>query len=419
MQAADLSMVPEAERVPVMEINQTGKAVGRCSDFISRNTSSLWLDDAPEPGISSVVSLWHLTQGRHALYRAAIPEPGTDKARHSFLKTDDADASVLSEPDSVGALSLGAHAYFVFRESAAERRACGVRVVSAVARVCKNDLGGDPGTGRRAQLWTSYMKVRLGCTDFVPFPEDTQKAFFTFDAIHASSWVPNLENGVLFGAFTTVTHGFPDSAVCAFRREDIERAFNGTKFIQVSLSRDTLSKVVSASQANYTGTGAACVSDSRTLNPAETNFLLSHPLLAESPKQRHDRVFYTLPGVAFSAMAAFVFSESWGSWVICYVATANGLVLKLAEEIVSGGTPPAAAQRVDAFNVSTGAIRKLLVSLQHRSLYVFSDDDVLQYRMDDCEVRPPDCTSCLMDPFCGWDGTRCLPHVDGTTRRTC
>ncbi|KAK8757323.1 hypothetical protein V5799_005046 [Amblyomma americanum] len=97
VQAADLSIVPEAQRVPVMESNQTGKAAGRCSDFVSRNTSSLWLDDAPEPGTSSVVSLWHLPQGRHAIYRAAIPEPGTGRTRHSFLRTDDADASVLNE----------------------------------------------------------------------------------------------------------------------------------------------------------------------------------------------------------------------------------------------------------------------------------------------------------------------------------
>ncbi|XP_077512540.1 semaphorin-2A-like [Amblyomma americanum] len=419
VQAADLSIVPEAQRVPVMESNQTGKAAGRCSDFVSRNTSSLWLDDAPVPGTSCVVSLWHLPQGRHAIYRAAIPEPGTGRTRHSFLRTDDADASVLNEPHSVGALSFGAHAYFVFREKAAERRACGVQVVSGMARVCKNDLGGDPGTGRRAQLWTSYTKVRLGCTDFTEFPDETGKAHFTFEAIYASSWVPNLENGVLFGAYTTVTHGFPDSAVCAFRREDIERAFNGTRFFQVSLSRDTLSKVVSSSQANYTGRGAACVVDSRTLDPTETNFLLSHPLLAESPKQRHSRVFYTLPGVEFSAMAAFVFSESWGSWVICYVATANGLVVKLAEEIVPGGRTPAPAQQVDVFVGSTVAIRKLLVSLKHRSLYVFSDYDILQFRMDDCGERPPECPSCVMDPFCGWDGARCVPHVDGTTRRVC
>lgn len=419
VQTADLSMVPEEKRVPVMESNQTGKAEGRCSDFVSRDTSSLWLDDAPKPGTSSVVSVWQLTQGRHSIYRAAIPAPGTDRPLYSYLKTDEADTAALSEPHTTGALSFGAHAYFVFRENAAERRACGVRVASAMARVCKNDLGGDPGTGRRAQLWTSYIKVRLGCTDFTRFPEDSQKGNFFFDAIHASSWVPNLENGVLFGVFTTVTHGYPHSAVCAFRREDIEKAFNGTSFIEFSLSWDALSKVITANSSTYTGASTACVSDSRTLNPTETNFLLSHPLLAEPPKQRYDRAFYTQPGVAFRAVAAFVFNEAWGSWVICYAATANGLVVKLAEKIVAGGTTSAGAQRVDSFNVPKGGIHKLLVSMEHRSLYVFSDDDVLQYRVDDCEGRPVDCASCLMDPFCGWDGARCLPHVSGTTRRTC
>ncbi|XP_077513121.1 semaphorin-2A-like [Amblyomma americanum] len=422
VRAMDLSLIPVAEQVPIMESNMTGRAEGRCSYFVSQDATSLWLDDAPEKNSSCVVSLWPLKRGGHAIYRAAIPQPGTNTALHNYLLTDTTNTAVLNEPRTVGALSMGAHAYFIFREDQVERRACGGRVASAMARVCKNDLGGDPGERVRRQQWTSYMKVRLRCTDFSRSPGDTAKANFTFDEIHGSSWVPELENGVLFGTFVTVTNGYPDSAVCAFRREDIERAFNGTTFIRLASSRDSISTAVRANSTTYPGIGSTCVPDSRTLSRADTDFLFSHPLLAEPPRLRHDRTFFTLQGAAFRSTAAFLLSEAWGSWVVCYVATATGLVVKLAQEVVTGNTAPTRAHLVDAFNVTTDRIWKLLASVQHRSLYVFSDTDVRQYRMDDCAVHHQHCATCVMDPFCGWDGTQCLPHAAGasaTTRRTC
>ncbi|XP_075724737.1 semaphorin-2A-like [Rhipicephalus microplus] len=300
VRASDLTLVPAAERVFITGSNETGKAEGRCSYFVSDNNPSLWL-----------------------------------------------------VPNAVAALSTASHAYFVYREDAAERQA------------------------------------------------------------YASDWLPDLEGGVLLGAFVTFNHGHPDSAVCAFRLEDIERAFNGSSFYELSFSRSSLSRIVKPSSAAYPGTGSACVSDSRTLPPAGPDFLASHPLLAVPPKERHERPFFALPGVAFSGVTAFVLNEAWGSWIVCYVATATGLVMKIAEEVVAEGQTPVPAELVDAFNTTVEPIRKMLVSKKHRSLYVFSDDDVRQYRIDDCEGRYLECTACVRDPFCGWDATRCRRHVDG------
>ncbi|KAL1435568.1 hypothetical protein MTO96_000225 [Rhipicephalus appendiculatus] len=421
VRASDLTLVPAAERVLIDGNNETGKAEGRCSYYVSDNNPSLWLDDAPSPGVSSVVAMWRLRNGRSTIYRSAVPNVDPNKPAYSFLLTDPADTAKFNVPHAVGALSTASHAYFVYREEAAERQACGVRVASALGRVCKNDLGGDPAVRSRASRWTSFMKVRLVCTDYAKKIQ-TVRANFTFDEIHASDWLPDLEGGVLFGAFVTFNHGYPDSAVCAFRLEDIERAFNGTSFYELSLSRSSLSKIVKPSSAAYPGTGSACVSDSRTLPPTGPDFLASHPLLAVPPKERHERPFFAQRDVAFSGIVAFVLNEAWGSWIICYVATATGLVMKIAEEIVAGGQTPVPAELVDAFNTTVEPIRKMLVSKKYRSLYVFSDDDVRQYHIDDCEERHLECTGCVRDPFCGWEGTRCLRHVDGpasTTTRTC
>ncbi|KAH7966986.1 hypothetical protein HPB49_021176 [Dermacentor silvarum] len=229
----------------------------------------------------------------------------------------------------------------------------------------------------------------------------------------ASYWLPDLENGVLLGAFVTFNHGYPDSAVCAFRLEDIERAFNGTSFYELSLSRNSPSKIVRPDSAAYPGTGSTCVPDSRTLPPTGPDYLASHPLLAVPPKERHERPFFALPGVTFSGVAAMVLKEAWGSWLVCYVATETGLVMKVAEEIIAGGQAPAPSVLVDEFNTTAEPIRKMLVSTKHRNLYVFSDSDIRQYRLDACEERHLDCRACVRDPFCGWDGTHCVPHVGG------
>ncbi|XP_065297728.1 semaphorin-2A-like isoform X1 [Dermacentor albipictus] len=421
VRAADLTLVPVAEGAVIDGNNVTGKAEGRCSYFVSHENPSLWLDDAPSPGNSSVVALWRFRNGRSAIYRAAIPNTDPTKPGYSFLLTDPADTAKFNEPSAVAALSAGSHAYFVYREYAVERQACGVRLASAIARVCKNDLGGDPAVKSKVSRWTSFMKVRLLCTDYARKAQ-TAKANFTFDEIRASYWLPDLESGVLLGAFVTFNHGYPDSAVCAFRLEDIERAFNGTSFYELSLSRNSLSKIVRPDSAAYPGTGSACAPDSRTLPPTGPDYLANHPLLAVPPKQRHGRPFFALPGVTFSGVAAMVLKEAWGSWLVCYVATETGLVMKVAEEIIAGGQDPAPAALVDAFNTTTEPIRKMLVSTKHRNLYVFSDADVRQYRLDACKERHLHCPACVRDPFCGWDGTHCLPHVGApaaTTRRAC
>ncbi|XP_075728771.1 uncharacterized protein LOC142769687 isoform X3 [Rhipicephalus microplus] len=141
IQAADLTLVPAANQVPMVGTNESEKAEGRCPYYVYQSSESLWL-----------------------------------------------------EPVLVGAFSTAEHAYFVFREEGVERKACGSRKLSTVARVCKNEIGD---SAQNAEPWTSLMKVRLRCID-------NASANFSFDEIHASYWVPDLDSGVLFGAFVSV-----------------------------------------------------------------------------------------------------------------------------------------------------------------------------------------------------------------------
>ncbi|KAH7967156.1 hypothetical protein HPB49_023214 [Dermacentor silvarum] len=323
----------------------------------------------------------------------------------------------LADPHSVGSFAWDKYAYFVFREAALETKVCGQRVVSAVGRVCKNDLGGNPGSRTLSQRWTSFLKIRLHCADKTAF-QKTKTEEFTYDEIRDSVWVPNLEEGVLFGVFVTVTHGHPESAVCAFRMQDIEKSFEGTTFFELKVTdRYSVGKPITPPVSTYPGSADAggCPSDSRTLSDDTVRFVEEHPILTDTPKQRHGRPFFERAGVKFRSLAAFVLDTSWGSWVICYVATADGLLLKLAEENVPGDWNPAPAQVVDSFNVTTirDPIRKVLVSLKHKSVYLLMDVAVHQYPMESCRNSHQNCASCVLDPFCGWDGTQCIPLANG------
>ncbi|XP_049515528.1 uncharacterized protein LOC125941742, partial [Dermacentor silvarum] len=93
--AEDLTLVPVAQQKTIFESNETGKAEGRCSYFVSQDTSSLWLDDAPEPGTASVVSIWPLSGNKHAFYRAPIPDENSNSQRYPHLLTDTSSTAVL------------------------------------------------------------------------------------------------------------------------------------------------------------------------------------------------------------------------------------------------------------------------------------------------------------------------------------
>ncbi|KAL1435569.1 hypothetical protein MTO96_000226 [Rhipicephalus appendiculatus] len=408
IQAADLTLVPAANQVPMVGTNVSEQAQGRCPYYVYQSSESLWLDDAPSSGSSSVVALTALSTGQYGFFRYGVANP-------RGLRLLSTDSLAVQKPTPVGAFSTAEHAYFVFREEGIERKACGARNLSTVARLCKNEIGVST---QNPDPWTSLMKIRLRCID-------SAAANFSFDEIHASYWVRDLENGVLFGAFVSVTRTWDgtahyDSAVCAFSLQDIEQEFASSTFYDL-IQGDiyTLSRPLPPSQALSPRPGVTCPPGPRTMSSADARFWVTHPLVTQTPKQRHKRLFYGHSGVAFRSLVVFVLNETWGAWVICYAAAEGGALLKVAEEIAAVGQVPAPARLVDAFMVTAEPIRKMRVSLKHRSLYVFTDVDVRQYSMDACEGRHLDCPSCLLDPFCGWDGNKCLPHTVGSTRRTC
>uniref|UniRef100_A0A674K5P0 Sema domain-containing protein n=1 Tax=Terrapene triunguis TaxID=2587831 RepID=A0A674K5P0_9SAUR len=136
----------------------------------------------------------------------------------TFLKTDtflrwlNVDAGFVASANIPGDEKV----YFFFEETAEEFDFFEKLTVSRVARVCKNDVGGQKVLQKK---WTTFLKAQLTCF---------QPGHFPFNVIHHSFVLPQPGGGAVFyGVFTSQMGDAGSTAVCAFNLEDIERVFSG------------------------------------------------------------------------------------------------------------------------------------------------------------------------------------------------
>uniref|UniRef100_A0A2K5JH36 Sema domain-containing protein n=1 Tax=Colobus angolensis palliatus TaxID=336983 RepID=A0A2K5JH36_COLAP len=135
------------------------------------------------------------------------------------LRTVKHDSKWFKEPYFVHAVEWGSHVYFFFREIAMEFNYLEKVVVSRVARVCKNDVGGSPRVLEKQ--WTSFLKARLNCS----VPGDSH---FYFNVLQAVTGVVSLGGRpVVLAVFSTPSNSIPGSAVCAFDMTQVAAVFEG------------------------------------------------------------------------------------------------------------------------------------------------------------------------------------------------
>ena len=95
----------------------------------------------------------------------------------------------LSQTNFVLTFETEQFVYFVFRENAIEFSNCGKRIYSRIARVCKNDQG-----GQRVlkDNWTTFLKARLNCSLAADHP-------FYYDEIQVSPTYSTQQKCIDFG----------------------------------------------------------------------------------------------------------------------------------------------------------------------------------------------------------------------------
>ncbi|XP_048352460.1 semaphorin-6B [Sphaerodactylus townsendi] len=193
------------------------------------------------------------------------------------LRTVKHDSKWFKEPYFVHAVEWKSHVYFFFREIAIEFNYLEKVVVSRVARVCKNDMGGSQRVLEKQ--WTSFLKARLNCS----VPGDSH---FYFNVIQSVTDVFLLDgsNRRLCSFFLT-TNSIPGSAVCAFDMAQISSVFEG-RFREQKSPESIWTPVPEELVPKPRPGGCAAPGmryNSSSFFPDEIlNFVKTHPLMDES-----------------------------------------------------------------------------------------------------------------------------------------
>lgn len=326
------------------------------------------------------------------------------------LRTEPFDLKHLNAPNFVSSIHHDDYVYFFFRESAVEYINCGKTVYSRVARVCTRDKGGPH---KFQQRWTSFLKARLNCSVGGDIP-------FYFNEIQSTSpIVDGVYNGkeakLIYSIFTTPHNSISGSAVCAFRLEDIQRAFEGSFKGQDDINSNWLPIVNSKVPEPRPG---QCVNDSRTLPDVTLNFITEHPLMDQAVPAHFGRPILVHTGFQYRftyiAVDPQVEAVNGKKYDVLFIGTDTGRVLKA----VNVGPPQLAGGRpvlVEDVGVFRGApVTNLLV---HRpqgsgapqgSLVVVTHSEIQAIPLFGCQRYGSSCTECvaLQDPYCAWDSER-------------
>uniref|UniRef100_A0A2K6AJP2 Semaphorin 6B n=1 Tax=Mandrillus leucophaeus TaxID=9568 RepID=A0A2K6AJP2_MANLE len=241
------------------------------------------------------------------------------------LRTVKHDSKWFKEPYFVHAVEWGSHVYFFFREIAMEFNYLEKVVVSRVARVCKNDVGGSPRVLEKQ--WTSFLKARLNCS----VPGDSH---FYFNVLQAVTGVVSLGGRpVVLAVFSTPSNSIPGSAVCAFDMTQVAAVFEGR--FREQKSPESIWTPVPEDQVPRPRPGC-CAAPGMQYNASSAlpddilNFVKTHPLMDEAvPSLGHAPwIVRTLMRHQLTRVAVDVGAGPWGNQTVVFLGSEAGTVLK-------------------------------------------------------------------------------------------
>ncbi|XP_022381453.1 semaphorin-6B [Enhydra lutris kenyoni] len=344
------------------------------------------------------------------------------------LRTVKHDSKWFKEPYFVHAVEWASHIYFFFREIAMEFNYLEKVVVSRVARVCKNDLGGSPRVLEKQ--WTSFLKARLNCS----VPGDSH---FYFNVLQAVTGVVSLGGRpVVLAVFSTPSNSIPGSAVCAFDMTQVAAVFEGR--FREQKSPESIWTPVPEDQVPRPRPGC-CAAPGMQYNASSAfpdeilNFVKTHPLMDEAvPSLGHAPwIVRTLMRHQLTRVAVDVGAGPWGNHTVVFLGSEVGTVLKFLiwpNASTSGTTGPSVfleefeTYRPDRCGRSgDGEAGRRLLSLEldtaSGGLLAAFPRCVVRVPVARCQQYSGCMKNCIgsQDPYCGWapDGS-CVFLSPGT-----
>uniref|UniRef100_A0A674CD88 Sema domain, immunoglobulin domain (Ig), short basic domain, secreted, (semaphorin) 3D n=1 Tax=Salmo trutta TaxID=8032 RepID=A0A674CD88_SALTR len=341
-----------------------------------------------------------------------------------YIRTDTSEDSWINEARFVSAHPVSDtynpdddKIYFFFRESS--RDGNDKSVLSRVARVCKNDVGG---LRSLTNKWTTFLKARLVCS--IPGPDGVDTHF---DELQDIFLLPTRDekNPVVYGVFTTSSSVFRGSAVCVYSMADIRAVFNGPYAHKEGPDHRW---VEYEGRIPYPRPGTC---PSKTYDPRirttkdfsdeVVSFIRFHPLMFRSvypltsrPVFTRVRVDYTLTQIVVDRVMA-----EDGQYEVMFLGTDAGSVLKVVSITQENwSTEEVILEELSLFQAPT-PILSMEISSKQQQLYVGSGAGLAQVSLSRCHLYGQVCAECCLarDPYCAWDGHTCSRYVPASKRR--
>lgn len=307
-----------------------------------------------------------------------------------YLRTNQYNSKWLNEPQFVGSFETDAFVYFLFRESAVEYINCGKIIYSRIARVCKNDQGGQL---MLRDNWTTFVKARLNCSLPGEYP-------FYFDEIQGMTYLP--DEGLVYATFTTPRNSIPGSAICSFNLTAIQTAFNGPFKHQATVGsawERHMSPHSRHSQCHETAPHQLLESSRYQLMDSAVQPTTQTPLYVSQLETITHIAVDVLPTKLHRAVH------------VMYVATVEGIVKKIS---VLSRTQKTCV--LEVWKPIPNDVNIPILTLQYLketdSVYLGTEEQLLRIPAQHCD-RHKTKQACInsMDPYCGWNEhkERCMP----------
>lgn len=300
------------------------------------------------------------------------------------LKTDIFLRWLHPDASFVAAIPSTQVVYFFFEETASEFDFFEELYTSRVARVCKNDVGGEKLLQKK---WTTFLKAQLLCA---------QPGQLPFNIIRHAVLLPADSPSVprIYAVFTSQWQvgGTRSSAVCAFSLTDIERVFKGKyKELNKETSRWTTYR---GSEVNpRPGSCSMGPSSDKALTFMKDHFLMDEhvvgaPLLVKS-------------GVEYTQLAVETAQGLDGSsHVVLYLGTSTG---SLHKAVVPQNS---SAYLVEEIQLSPNPepVQNLQLAPTQGAVFAGFSEGIWRVPRANCSVYKS-CVDCVLarDPHCAWD----------------
>ena len=298
----------------------------------------------------------------------------------------------LKIPEFIASFEVDDWIVFFFRERSAEPGNSGEIIYPRVAKVCKNDIGGE---WVLMDQWTTFQKARLNCSFAGAFP------FYFHYLQDAVAIKDGKGDTVFYGLFTTGDHEIPGSAVCSFRLSTIRDIFDRGKYRGREMGKWY---TVPDDEVPVPRPGA-CVEDSFSQRDDVLMFIWNHPIMDKSvPNDDGSHPLFYLTRADFRLMQIAV--HRIGNVDVLFLGSDDGRLLKVASFKDDRGK-----LRFDvleeipiAAKDTPEGILEIIINEENNILLLTTNTTVTHVPMERCINLSP--CACRRDPYCVLNATR-------------